>query len=103
MPQNCETSAGIEIKDIPIEQLGLDHHTRPTKSVVQYFTHSSSRYEATRRLIVRPCARGGYEVVVGRHLLATARVLGVKTLRCVIRHDLSDADAVALSAAHSPL
>jgi ParB/RepB/Spo0J family partition protein len=47
--------------------------------------------------IVRPLPDGGYEVLVGQRRLLACRKLGLDPVPCLVRDDLGDTDAVALS------
>jgi ParB/RepB/Spo0J family partition protein len=47
--------------------------------------------------IVRPCANGQYEVLVGQRRLLACRRIKLDPMPCLVRDDLGDTDAVALS------
>lgn len=48
-------------------------------------------------LIVRPTADGAFEVLVGQRRLLACRKIGLDPVPCLVRDDLGDTDAVALS------
>ena len=47
--------------------------------------------------IVRPCSDGRYEVLVGQRRLLACQRVGLDPLPCLVRDDIDDADALALS------
>jgi ParB family transcriptional regulator, chromosome partitioning protein len=47
--------------------------------------------------IVRPTSDGRFEVLVGQRRLLACRKIGLNPVPCLVRDDLGDADAVALS------
>lgn len=48
-------------------------------------------------LIVRPAGKKGYEVVVGQRRFLACKRIGLNSVFCLVRDDLSDVDAVTLS------
>lgn len=90
--------------DIPLDHLIVsalnarkDLHAGQEDSGIEELASSIRQQGLLSPLIVRPAADGRYEVLVGQRRLMACRKIGLDPVQCLVRDDLGDTDAVALS------
>ena len=90
--------------DIPLEQLTVsalnarkDLQAGQEDSGIEELASSIRQQGLLSPPIVRQCPDGLYEVLVGQRRLLACRKLGLNPVPCLVRDDLGDTDAVALS------
>jgi ParB/RepB/Spo0J family partition protein len=91
-------------KDIPLDQLIVSAlnarknlHAGQEDSGIEELASSIRQQGLLSPLIVRPFAEGGYEVLIGQRRLLACRKIKLDPVPCLVRDDLGDTDAVALS------
>lgn len=91
-------------EDIPLDQLIVsalnarkDLHAGQEDSGIEELASSIHQQGLLSPLIVRPSAEGRYEVLVGQRRLLACRKIKLDPVPCLLRDDLGDTDAVALS------
>jgi ParB family chromosome partitioning protein len=90
--------------EIPLDHLIVsdlnarkDLHAGQEDSGIAELASSIQRQGLLSPPIVRPCANGQYEVLVGQRRLLACRRIKLDPVPCLVRDDLGDTDAVALS------
>lgn len=90
--------------DIPLDKLLVstlnarkDLHAGQEESGIEELASSIRQQGLLSPPIVRPMPDGRFEVLVGQRRLLACRKIGLDPVPCLVRDDLGDADAVALS------
>lgn len=90
--------------DIPLEKLLVsalnarkDLHAGQEDSGLEELASSIRQQGLLSPPIVRPTVDGRFEVLVGQRRLLACRKIGINPVPCLVRDDLGDTDAVALS------
>ena len=92
--------AGVAVYELPIDKIRMHTHSRGecAPESIAALAQSIRKYGVIHPLTVRTDASGGdYELVSGARRLRAARLLGMRSIRCiVITRDRSYSDAVSL-------